>query len=379
MATPSSRSINYDAVLSLCLEYTKDDLVDNIFTSAPFLSALYGAFGTKKRAGKGIRMQNGGERVRVPIMYGKNSTVGSYAGYDTLDVTPQDGITTAFFDWRQIAGSIAISRKEERQNAGSTAIRDLLQAKIDQLKFTLRDEINNQVIGKTVASSVWSAGAGIGNQTANADIDPLLAFISKDPSQSVSIGNINKNTYSWWRTISVDGSAAHGAKDANANRGFNCNSFVNLKAAARWLYNSLSRGGGGAPDIGLMDQMCFESYEASLDDKTRYMNDTSGPVTLGFDAIKFKNQDLIWDEMVPDVDGGLTYDSASWGTSTWMMINTNFMELVVDSGTDFITTPFMRPENQDAKVAQILAMMNLTCSNLRKQGMIYGITAGITS
>ena len=154
--------------------------------------------------------------------------------------------------------------------------------------------------------------------------------------------------------------------------------FANLKAAGRYLYNSLSRGGGGAPDIGLMDQMCFESYEASLDDKTRYMS-TSGPVTLGFDSIKFKNQDLIWDEMVPDVDGGYTYDSSDWSTSTWMMINTNFMELVVDSGTDFITTPFVRPENQDAKVAQILAMMNLTCSNLRKQGMIYGITAGITS
>lgn len=378
MATPSSRSINYDAVLSLCLEYVKDELVDNIFTSAPFLSALYGAFGVKKRAGKGIRMQNGGERVRVPIMYGKNSTVGSYSGYDTLDVTPQDGITTAFFDWRQIAGSVAISRLEERQNAGATAIRDLLQSKVDQLKFTLRDEINNQIIGKTVSSGIWSAGAGIANQTANADIDPLLAFISKDPTQSVSIGNINKNTYDWWRTVSVDGSAAHGSRGDNANRGFNCTSFANLKAAARWLYNSLSRGGGGAPDIGLMDQMCFESYEASLDDKTRYMS-TGGPVTLGFDSIKFKNQTLLWDEMVPDVDNGYTYDSSSWASSTWIMINTNFMELVVDSGTDFITTPFVRPENQDAKVAQILAMMNLTCSNLRKQGMIYGITPGITS
>lgn len=60
-----------------------------------------------------------------------------------------------------------------------------------------------------------------------------------------------------------------------------------------------------------------------------------------------------------------------------LFLNLDFLELVIDSQTDFITTPFVRPENQDAKVAQILFMGNLTCSNRRKQGMIYGITGGI--
>ncbi len=376
MTTPSSRTISYDALLSLSLEYMRPGLFDNIFTSAPFLAALYGAFGKKKKSGKGIRMVNGGERIRAALMYGKNTTVGSYSGYDTLDVTPQDGITAAFFTWRQVAGSVAISRLEERQNAGEGRIRDLLQAKIEQLKMTLRDELNNQIIGKTVASGVWSAGPGIGNQTAAADLDPLLHLISKDPTASVSVGNINGNTYSWWRPQCIDGSAVHGSKGDNAIRGFLCDDWATLKAAGRFLYNTCSRGAGGFPDLGLMDQLCFESYEASLDEKIRYTN-PKGPASLGFESIRFKAQDLVWDEMMPDVDTGYTYDHASWATSTWIMLNTDFVELVIDSATDFITTPFVRPENQDAKVAQILFMGNLIATNRRKMGMIYGITAGI--
>jgi len=378
MATPSSRSIDYDALLSLSLEYVREGLVDNIFTSAPYLAALYGAFGKKKKAKKGIRLVNGGERIRVPLLYGKNTTVGAYSGYDTLDVTPQDGITTAFYTWRQLAGSISISRKEERQNAGEGRMRDLLQAKIMQTEMTLRDELNNQMIGQYVSSGVWSAPAGIANQTSAAGLDPLLHLIPKDPTGSVSVGNINQSTYSWWRPRIVDGSAVHGSKDAESMRGFNCDDWSTLKSAARFLYNACSRGAGGFPDLGLLDQLTFESYEAALDDKMRYTN-SKGPASMGFDSIKFKGQDLVWDEMMPDVDGGYMYDSSSWATGTWVMVNSEFVELVIDVGTDFITTPFMRPENQDAKTAQILFMGNHVSSNRRKSGMIYGITAPITA
>jgi len=58
---PSQNTINYDALLSLSLEYIRDTLVDNIFTSAPFLGALYGAFGKKRKTKKGVRMVNGGD------------------------------------------------------------------------------------------------------------------------------------------------------------------------------------------------------------------------------------------------------------------------------------------------------------------------------
>jgi hypothetical protein len=371
MTVPSSRSIDYDAVLSLSLEYIRPRLVDNIFSHSAFLAAMYGAFGKRKRAGKGIRLVNGGERIRCPLMYGKNTTVGSYSGYDTLDVTPQDGITTAFYEWKQMAGSIAISRREERQNAGEGKIRDLLQAKVMQAEMSLREDLNFQLLGKTVTSGVWSSGSGIASQSANADYLPIPAFIPRAQAQSATIGNINGSTYSWWRPYVI-------SKDTYGNETIACTTFATLKFAARRLYNKLSIKAGGPPDIGLLDESTFESYEMALDEKTQYVNNTDGPVTVGFDSIRFKSQDLVWDEFVPDIYTGSTYTTAaSWGN--WIMLNTEFMEMVCDSMTNFITTPFVRPENQDAKVAQILQMGALTCSNRSKQGAIHGITLNITS
>jgi len=377
MAIPSTRSISYDAVLSLSFENVREGLFDNIFTSSSFLSALYGAWGRKKTKRKGIRMVNGGERIRCQLLYGKNTTVKSYSGYDQLDVTPQDGITAAFFTWRQLAGSVAISRKEERQNAGESKIRDLLQAKIQQLELSLRDEVNLQLLGKTVAAGVWSAGDGM---SASSDLDPLPHLIPKDPGGSVAVGNINQNTYSWWRPRAVDGRSTHAGRGHNADRGFgSITTWILLQTAMRWLYNACGRGAGGFPDVVLADQLTYESYEASLFDKHRYTNDTRGPVSLGYESVRFKGGDMIWDEMMPDIEGGYKYDSANWAYGTLMFLNTDFLELVIDSATDFITTPFVRPENQDARVSQILAMMNLTCTNRRKQGVIYGITVPITA
>jgi len=380
---PSSRSISYDALLSLSLEYIRPGLYDQIFTSAPFLAALYGAFGKKRASGKGIRLVNGGERVKVPLMYEGNSTVGAYSGYDTLDVTPQDGITTAFYTWRQMAVSIAISRKEERQNAGEGKIKDLLGAKVKQAEMTFRDRLNRDLIGYTHSSGLFVAPAGIANQTANAGLHSIAELLPTNRT-TTTVGNINSATYAWWRHNTVDASAAEASKSDSASRGFAATTWTPLKAAMRWLYNSCGRGAGGFPDLGLMDQLTFESIEAAMDDKVRYTGDggqTKGPVSIGFDSIKFKNQNLVWDEMVPDMDTPADYlsDSGTWTTGSYWMINTDFMELVIDSGTNLITTPFMRPENQDAKVAQILFMGNLTDSNRRKHGLMFGIQAGITS
>lgn len=371
MAVPSSRTISYDAVLSLSLEYIRPQIIDNIFSHSAFLSAMYGAFGKKKRQSKGIRLVNGGERIRCPLMYGKNTTVGSYSGYDTLDVTPQDGITTAFYEWKQFAGSIAISRREERQNAGEGKIRDLLQSKVMQTEMSMREDINYQLLGKTVASGVWSSGAGIAGQTANADYLPLGAFVPRAYNQSASIGNINGSTYAWWRPYIIDDGSYGNETVAVTN-------WATLKFGARRLYNKLSIRAGGPPDIGILDESTYESYESALDEKVRYVNNTDGPATVGFDSIRFKAQDLVWDEFVPDMFSGATYETGlSYGN--WMMINTDFMEMVVDSATNFITTPFVRPENQDAKVAQILQMGALTCTNRSKQGCLHKIALNMTS
>lgn len=99
-------------------------LTDNVFNARPLTYFLM----DKGR----IRMLNGGTNIVEPLIYGENSTVASYSGYDTISLTPQSGITAAEFDWKQYAASVAISGIEEAKNNGEQAMVNLLEAKIMQ-------------------------------------------------------------------------------------------------------------------------------------------------------------------------------------------------------------------------------------------------------
>ena len=79
---PSQNTINYDALLSTTLDaYVEGGtLFDNIFKDSAFLAYL--------RMSNAIKYQDGGERIRAPLMYGDNSTIKSYDGYEILDTTP---------------------------------------------------------------------------------------------------------------------------------------------------------------------------------------------------------------------------------------------------------------------------------------------------
>src|SRR4051812_44184186 len=113
---------NVGVLLSTTLKNYRKTLTDNIHKSNAVWLFL--------KSNNGLREEDGGERIVEPLMYGKNSTAGSYDGYDPLDTTPQTGIDSAEFNWKQYSVSITISGKEERQNNGTNRIINLLEAKI---------------------------------------------------------------------------------------------------------------------------------------------------------------------------------------------------------------------------------------------------------
>jgi hypothetical protein len=360
-SAPSTNTVYYDALLSSTLDayVSGGTMFDNIFKESAFLAAL--------RRFDAVQMQNGGERIRAPLMYGDNSTVKSYSGYGLLDTTPQDGITTAFYPWRELGGTISISRKEERQNSGEAAILGLLQSKIKQAEMTMRETLNTQLIQGTVSSATFVDGND------QQDLFPLGYFLRKDNTANPSttnVGNIAASN-SWWRhhTAVLDS----GSADTGNDFAISVSTWKGLTVALKRIYNFCSRGSGGSPNLGVLDQTSFETYESALDDKVRY-TDTK-MADMGFDTIKLRGATLIWDEQVPDIDTG----TVALTKGTAFLLNTNFYKLIIDSETDIVTTPFVEPENQTAKTAKILFMGNAAVSNLRKHGVAYAISQSITS
>jgi hypothetical protein len=110
-----------------------------------------------------------------------------------------------------------------------------------------------------------------------------------------------------------------------------------------------------------------------VDEKVRYTN--TKLADMGFDNIKLRGATCIWDEVVPDVETG----TAAVSLGTVFMLNSKFYKLIIDAQTDVVTTPFVSPENQTAKVAKILFMGNAVVSNLRKHGVGYEILGTIVT
>jgi hypothetical protein len=365
MAVPSTLTDAYGALLTTTLRAMEPTLRDNITRSNKFLSWL--------QAKGRMRSQDGGERVKVPLMYGLNSTADVYSGYGLLDTTPQDGITAAFFTWAQLAVSITISRLEERQNSGKSAALSLLQSKTTQSMNSLKELANNCIVAGKITSGASSATGQFSARTGRLDSGssamlPLAAIIDADDDRSVSIGNINGNTYSFWRNQSSNASSV--------------TTFAGYKNALNHLYNNCSRGVMGAPDLLLGTQVAWEQYWNALTNQERYIitNPKTVDILGGSEALAFRNAAFVWDETVPDVgtngtllDGGIGLSSGELQKDTVFLINSETMEWIYDSQTNFITTPLVRPENQDARTGQILFMGVTGVNNRRKNGVLYNV------
>jgi hypothetical protein len=368
----TTRTEVYDAVLTTTARHMNGEIRDNITRSNKLIAWLEGN-GRK-------RMVSGGERIKVPLMFEQNQGADIFSGYGQLDTTPADGITAAFFPWSQMAVPITISGLEQRQNNGPEQIRNLLQAKMRQSEASAMELLNNCIVNGKIASGATGSlnqfVARTGSLDSSADgPNPVAVLVDANPSRSVSVGDINGNTESFWRNQAKASSAT---------------TFAGFKNELNNLYNTCQRGVGGPPDIGLCDQRVWELYFQSLHSQERYFVTSERVINIlggaSEDALKFRNAILVWDEVVPDVgtttadavDGiGTHLDDGSHGTM--FLLNSESLEYVVHPDADWSQSDFITPVNQDAKVAHLLWQGQWVVNNRRKNGVMYDIDNTISS
>src|SRR3972149_3218634 len=157
----NSMTYNFDSLLSTTWMNYRDKLYDNIFNACPFFYWIH--------ANERKKVHDGGERIVINLEYGKNSTIKSMTnGYDTIDTTPQDSITSAYYEWKEIAGSTTISNRELALNQGKNKIIDLLQSKANNTEMSMTEELTRQMIGS------FTAGNG------GDDLTPLNILVEKN-------------------------------------------------------------------------------------------------------------------------------------------------------------------------------------------------------
>jgi len=294
--------------------------VDNIFEATPFW------FWLTKQGRR--REEAGGRWIGVPLMYGKNQTVQSLGKGDTISIADTDHLTTAVFDWKYVAGTIVRYRFDDDMNRGKAAIMNLVQSKLENLRLSLIDKLEEMAFGD---------GTGNGGK----DIDGLQLLVKSDGTGTV--GGINASTYSWWQN-----------KYKSATGAFSVYGVDDM----RNLYNSCSKG-NDAPDFIITDQDSYELYER---ESLEYMQIVNEEVAdLSFGGLRFKGATIMWS---PSCPSGYMY-----------FLNSRYLEWVAMQGVNFVMTPWKEIPNQLDKVAQVVVSGNLVVSNRSRQGVLTGISA----
>lgn len=278
----------------------------------------------------------GGDVIQPHLKYKRSTTNGSYKGYDTFDITPQDTRTSAMFYMKQLYGNFTISGYEEAADKGDNAVFKLLKIAMEDAEEDLKDKFATQIFGN---------GTGNGGK----DILGISAAVD-DGTNVATYAGINRTTDTWWK----------------AN--YNGTTGALNTAKMRNMFMNCTRGGKeNKPDLIVCDQQTWEWYAQVIDGKTNIQQPlgklSEAIANLGFAQLSFMGVPVVWDEYCP--------------VNTMYFLNSNTMQFWTKPGRKFSPTNLKEVPNGDFKVGQILWAGELICAEPRKNGVLKGITAPV--
>jgi hypothetical protein len=321
MASPNA---TFTELVSTTFRKHGRTFIDNVSKNNAWLSYM-------KRNG-GFREIDGGLTIVEPLDYAANNTYQRYSGYDTLNVGASDVLTSAEFQWRQIAINVVASGLEMRINKGDSRIIALVKSRI---KNAIRTFKNNFSV------DLYSDGT-LPNQ-----IGGLQAIISDTGMGTV--GGIDSSVWPFWQNIVQSAAAPLQGGGAIVPSGTTIESLM----LPLWL--ALTRG-DDQPDLIVASNDYFSFFEQSQVSLKRYNDTTKG--TAGFVSLKYKKADVIF-------DGG-----SGIPTSHMYFINTDYVSVVVHEDANMTVLEEVKPYNQDAAVVPVLWMGNVCVSNRSLQGVL---------
>lgn len=309
---------NVTTLITTTQENRRGEIHDAVFKDLVLINWL------KSKAKVSVR---GGRSIVTHLMTGKNTAVRSFQGFDIIQTTPQEGFTTSQAQWKQYGAPISVSGREARtQNAGASQVFDIVRAKLNQADRSIMDDINADMFRTTQLSD---------------DIRGLPTLI--DASSTIQDIDSSANTF-WQADVNTGGSfAEQGLSDM------------------RTLYNDLSKITPSKPvDFILTTSDIHESYEGTQQPQARFTSMDTG--NGSFNNMMFRTAPVAFDN---EANSGVIY-----------YLNSDALELIVDSATDFIVTPFQDAtiKGQDAKVALELVSLELITPNRRMLGKIDSVT-----
>lgn len=315
-----SPSAVFTQMVSTTLRNSATDVADNVSKNNALMNRL-------KKKGK-IKTLDGGTEIQVPLEYAENGTYQRYGGYDTLNTNASDIITSAKYDWSQVALHVVSSGRELRMNSGKSQMINLVKAKKANV---LKTAANNFSVDFFSDGSLSYQIGGLAN-------------LIQSNGQG-TVGTIDSALWTFWRNKfrEIAGTNAY-TKDT-----------ILGEMNAMWM--PLTRG-ADKPDLVVLSHDFFSVYEASQQQFQRYQD--ADMAKAGFESYKYKTADVIFD------------DNANFATNAekGYFLNTDYLYIFQHKDAQWSQDEEKKPINQDAIVIPYYWMGNAACSNRSLQGVL---------
>lgn len=317
---PATPSQVFTQMVSTTLRNSATDVADNVSKNNALMNRL-------KKKGK-IRTLDGGTEIQVPLEYAENGTYQRYGGYDTLNTNASDVVTSAKYDWAQVALHVVSSGRELRMNSGKSAMINLVKTKKSNV---LKTAANNFSVDFFSDGSLSYQIGGLAN-------------LIQSNGQG-TVGGLDSATWTFWRNKfrEIAGTGTY-TKDT-----------ILGEMNAIWM--ALTRG-ADKPDLVVLSHDFFSVYEASQQQFQRYQD--ADMAKAGFESYKYKTADVIFD------------DNANFATNAekGYFLNTDYLYIFQHKDAQWSQDEEKKPINQDAIVIPYYWMGNAACSNRSLQGVL---------
>ncbi len=325
--TQPSKTITWDNLNSSTMDLFDKKLKDTLFNRHVLLKKLMEKNNTYP----------GGIYLSEPLTVEEGD--GSfYRGFQNLNPTDKEQFTTAQFLPANLQVNISVSYTEDLQNRGPAQIFDLMAAKFEVAKQTMRKKMTTSVAG------LFGAGAATGKA-----IMGFQAAIADDPTANPTAGaygGITRvgSTQVPWRNFFLDGGSESNLAGLT---------MVRLQT----LWGDITDQ-DIQPDVIVTTQAIYNKIYGIADAIQRNGNELAKK--MGMTSIDFNGVPLIVDK---NCTAGRLY-----------MINTSFLNLKSHVDDNMKAHPFVIGTGQLVKVKYITWTGQLVCSNPRYQGVYFALT-----
>lgn len=324
MATPSAV---FTEMVTTTLRQSGTKVTDNVSEHNALLNIM-------KRKGN-IKTIDGGYEISEPLEYAENGTYQRYSGYEQLNTQASDVLTSAKYEWQQVALHVTASGKELRMNSGKNAMINLVKSRKKNAMNTAKNQFS---------VDLYSDGTET-NQIGG------LANIIQTNGQG-TVGGINSATYTFWRNQFREMTGTNTAASPSAANAATMLADMN----ALWLATTR---GSDKVDLINMTHDLYALYELGQQQLQRYSD--GDLAKQGFASLKYKSADVVFD----DNTNFATTDEKAY------FINTDYLYLVQHKEAQWTTDDEKKPTNQDAVVIPMYWMGNLVCTNRDLQGLLF--------